>query len=760
MRPAFSKFAIVGAAFAVIVGITVLITGQPPSKPSQQLASPHRVGVVDDWSHHHLVFSNPGTYEQAAKDPAALAKWLRIRYNTRFILQQMKRHAALTGGFSRKMITGGEEAVSPSGMVEPEGLAIGILPQLPGESYVRLKPKPKPKPNLPHPTGLWYGSLLAGTVQPNTYPAKWGASLTSASCGDYVVYPTGSAGTSTAASIVAYYNLSGCLGMGSPPSIYWAYNTAGTDTGAMVSTSPIVSLDGSQVAFIQSGGASGATLVLLKWGLPPTGTLTDPGSYSAHTLDYAFSIDEYRSATWPIYVSLVFNGATHNDTYSQPYYDYDDDVIYVGDDGGYLHQFTGVFNGTPTETVTTGTNPWPVKLSATELTSPVYDPVSGLVFVGDMGGYLYSVGTGTGTIGTTSGLIHGTTSSSLGDAIIDGPLVDASAQTVYAFVTTSSGNNTVYQFPTSFTSGTGNGSVAVGTGGAGYYLYGGTFDNVYYDSSPTGPSGNLYVVGNTGGATGATLYQIPITSNSMGGATGVVTGLTASGALPWPSPLTEFCNNGTTACAVETGGTCGTNVTCTTSGTDYLFFSVYRGETTILSQASNCVGTSGTGCVVALNVNNPASITYSGSLNTARTPSDPGCWATGGIVIDNSATTIGASQVYLINLSGNTAGGPIGAASTACAGSLPPASATGTVTSSSTSVTSTTGITTADVGMQITDTTRPTCIPAYDTITAYDNSTSTVTLATATSGTCATQSDALLIGGNIQAVQASQAALK
>ena len=46
-----------------------------------------------------------------------------------------------------------------------------------------------------------------------------------------------------------------------------------------------------------------------------------------------------------------------NDTFSAPFYDYvgTDDVLYVGDDNGNLHKFTGVFAGTPAESG----SPWP-----------------------------------------------------------------------------------------------------------------------------------------------------------------------------------------------------------------------------------------------------------------------------------------------------------------------------------------------------------------------------------------------------------------
>jgi len=122
MPRAFSRFAVIGAAFAAIVGFAVLITAQPGSKPSRVPVSTHRVGVPDDWSHHHLVFSNPGTYEQAAKTGVSNAKWLTIQYDTRFILQQMRRHAESTRGLFGMISPGGEQAASRSGMVEGEGL--------------------------------------------------------------------------------------------------------------------------------------------------------------------------------------------------------------------------------------------------------------------------------------------------------------------------------------------------------------------------------------------------------------------------------------------------------------------------------------------------------------------------------------------------------------------------------------------------------------------------------------------------------------
>ena len=123
----------------------------------------------------------------------------------------------------------------------------------------------------------WDETMLAdGQVQPNMYPAKYSFSTTTASCAsDFVVYPTGVAGTATTANVVAYYNLytTGCSG--TVPAVNWAYNT-----GAMVTTSPVLSLDGTQVAFIQVSGTA-ASLVLMKWAQTPATITTLVGNLNA-----------------------------------------------------------------------------------------------------------------------------------------------------------------------------------------------------------------------------------------------------------------------------------------------------------------------------------------------------------------------------------------------------------------------------------------------------------------------------------------------
>ena len=98
----------------------------------------------------------------------------------------------------------------------------------------------------------------------------------------------------------------------------------------------------------------------------------------------------------------------------------------------------------------------------------------------------------------------------------------------------------------------------------------------------------------------------------------------------------------------------------TNSGTDYVFFSVNRGAKT------GCTNAAGHGCILSYNITNPLSVSQAGSGLDVATPGTNGCWATGGIIIDNSSAAAGASQIYFVNLNGSTAGGPTGATSGNC----------------------------------------------------------------------------------------------
>lgn len=528
--------------------------------------APVRIAQPYDWSHHHVVFSNPATAEQS----------LRVRQDPRYWHQWYRRNV-------RQAMPVAEPAFDESQEQDEK------LPWIDGDWFGwfgRRHRRPQPRNSLKRDWAISLGPNA--TVGAGNFPAKFSFDINSANCGsaakpDFVVFNT-SVSTISQATVVAYDNLySGCA-PGNVPSTYWAYNTGGS-----VVTSVTLSYDGSQVAFVQTS-ASVASLVLLKW-KPTAGgassTSPDPISIVAPSA--------YPSCGAPCMTTLAFSGAA-NDTNSSPFYDYAGDALYVGDNAGLLHKFHPVFGaGTPAEVG----SPWPVQLGGgfNKLNSPVLDTVTGRVFVGTLfngalGAQLFAVDSSTGTIPGTSSQLG------VGNGILDGPIVDSTAGKVYVFV--GSDNSTastpcfggghpcaaLYQFPTNFSSGLGI-EAKVSRGGNGtarsFEMYGGTFDNAYYTSASS--TGTLYVCGNTTGI--ATPYRIPISAGVMS--------TTALGGFPFASiglpgnlpcgPLTEIFNSNQNSGA-NSGGP---------AGTDKLFVSSLGPGTT-----NPCFNNGTGGCVMDL----------------------------------------------------------------------------------------------------------------------------------------------------------------
>ena len=394
-----------------------------------------------------------------------------------------------------------------------------------------------------------------------------------------------------------------------------------------------------------TAGVGGAQLVVLKWAAG--GTLTSPTTLTSNS--------SYPNCTAPCMIAVPFSG-TPTDTYSAPFTAYGTGgaptTIYVGDDVGNLHQFTNIFwTGTPSEVTTGG---WPVTLNANaSLGSPIYDGVSGLVFVGDYTsfsssencqlftgtdpcGYLYSV--------SSSGTIVKSAQLDYNIGILDSPIVDSTTGQVYVFVGDDGTSKCtangfagpcagVYQFSTGFTGGATGTEAAVGPGYE--FMMSGSFDNAYFTTG----TGHLYVVGNTGPANN-TLYQIAVSPSGFGTITAgpaIATNYT-SGYYSAGLQISEFYN--------------------TSAGNhDYLF-------TSVLGFGQNnayiaCPGQSVTiGCVMGFDVTSGVI-----SSSTASTGVLAEVGGTSGIVVDNGSA--GASNIYfstLLNQPCTTSGGTNGCA--------------------------------------------------------------------------------------------------
>jgi hypothetical protein len=243
-------------------------------------------------------------------------------------------------------------------------------------------------------------------------------------------------------------------------------------------------------------------------------------------------------------------GANLDDRSSSPYYDYTNDIAWVGGAGGWLHKITGAFKGVPTE-VTTG---FPVQVnSGNILSSPIYDRITKSVFVGDLfsgGGFLYRVDASSGAV---------TQSGKLDSAIGPDSILDATNGLIYVFA--SSDGSTlctggaacaaVYALPTNFIAGSKGQEVTIGDSvilgsGSPNPVYVGAFDSAYINS--IGASGNMYVCGNTGGP--PTLYRISIAAGVMNSpAPGAP--LTPAADSPGCSPVTDFVNPNSGAKSAE-----------------------------------------------------------------------------------------------------------------------------------------------------------------------------------------------------------------
>jgi len=469
---------------------------------------------------------------------------------------------------------------------------------------------------------------MGATVGAGNYPAKFSFDTTSANCAtDFVVYNTSLVGNGSQADIVAFANLyASPTCSGTVPQTYWAYNTG---LGGAVVTSPVLSFDGTQVAFIENTGGA-ATLVVLRW-KAGTGTLSMPmmpatGSCTALTAPCMTTIT----------FSTLNGDTTPTDAFSSPFYDYAQDVIYVGDTTGFLHKFTGVFLGTPAEVVCTastgtagcalpvGTERWP----ATEpsgggvfghLNSPVLVPSQQEILVTGSDGVLYAVAVTGG--GASDSTFNGTAKLA-GTGFDDGPLVDVTQGRVYVFARADNASSVAAVFqvpvpaaPISIHAATGTEAIvsdSLTTPASAFYI--GAFDDLYNGS--VNGTGNLYVCSTSG--TVNAVWGIAIAANVMGTPS---VGPTLTTANVGCSPITEFNNTGT--------------------NTDRIFLSV-AGSAITGDMIIQCPAASG--CIMSFDIGSPLSPT------TATSATAPVTGGTSGIVVDNASGTAGASQIYFTPL--------------------------------------------------------------------------------------------------------------
>jgi hypothetical protein len=269
--------------------------------PAQEEPDHEHVGRVLDWTYRHLVVSgrpSAANLEAAKTEPRIL-----------FHLAARNLHR--------------EAASSDQAGYAPENdLSAGI-----GESAFVIRKKPPLRRD-------WSVSLGAGSVAPNNFPAKYSFDInaTPDCLNDYVVFALNVAGvTNGQANIVGVNRLySGPGGIcGANPNINWAYN--GSTSGGSVLTSPVMSLDGTKIAYVESAAAS-AIFHVLTLG-PSAGTVTKAAAPTANGSCLAAS---------SCLKSVTFS-STATATLASPWVDYETDKGFVGTDDGKIYKISCVF---------------------------------------------------------------------------------------------------------------------------------------------------------------------------------------------------------------------------------------------------------------------------------------------------------------------------------------------------------------------------------------------------------------------------------
>ena len=350
-------------AFLIWISVIVLVSNPLAQEPN----NPFRIGLVQDWTQHHIVFSRDGLM----KNPGL------VYSEPRIVHQAMQRWQS-----ARPQISG-------------------------NTSTAALLAEPELDWNVP---------LGLGRVAPNMFPAKYSFNPAAGpDCtNDYVVFGLNHVGNAGQANLVAFNNLYSGAGpgiCGAAPTVLFAYNIS-TITAGRILDSPALSLDGKKIAFVESGNIGGNTMSIfhvLTWA-------SGPGNGTSATAPAVPGVGNSASMT-----SLTY--ANDLDLRSSPWIDYNSDVAYVGSDDGVIYKITGVFKGTPA----LAGAPWPVAISPNvRASTPVLDKNLGLVLVGNQKGTFYSINATTGAV---KSLVVGSPGRNPG--ILAAPIVDVTNGTSF-----------------------------------------------------------------------------------------------------------------------------------------------------------------------------------------------------------------------------------------------------------------------------------------------------------------------------------------
>ncbi|MGB7152075.1 MAG: hypothetical protein WBD45_23155 [Terriglobales bacterium] len=536
--------------FGIVVAISLAISAQENSA-----ISPSSLGGPQDWSNRHVIYTSNGS----------MAQMMLLRDDPRFVHNLYRRYsqehrkdlaAALGLRLAESTEDRAEEADWEMGLDQEEEPDQHFRPLV---IWDPMRPILRPKNK--HSKVDWSISLgpTAGIAYGET-PAIYTASYTSPSCSaDFAVYTINATpGVATQANLIGLNNLytdsaggGFCFGITAPTFLFsYAIGSGGSPL------SPVLSLDGTKVAWIENRTATTSYLHVTKWIANQGGAATAPvavtgtfsnGACTSTTTSCDFSV-EYTASVYPGCSTAYAAGNNHSDLYV----DYPSDTGFISANNGLLYHISNIFSSTanpvvdfciPVNTTFEGT-------PSGAMSGPVYDPILNEVFVTDSEKiYAYSVNT-TATIpnfavASTPSYTFGSGASNYNYPTGPGPLLDMFNGYLYVFSTyDAAGKTSVTQIATSLTSGT---PVELGpkSTNADPLLFYGAFDNNYYNNGPKSALSTLYSCGTD---QTHTTWQ-DLFSVSFSATTGIVnatpamsynTNVNPGAAAGLCSPITEF----------------------------------------------------------------------------------------------------------------------------------------------------------------------------------------------------------------------------
>jgi hypothetical protein len=528
-------------------------------------------GGPQDWSNRHVIYTRNGSAEDLWKlrnDPRLLNS---------IMMHYMREHRAeigqaavargsgvesdsVVGNEARREDGGGSGDPSENDLRAPHMPIFGPWPK-----------SPTPPPARKRRKADWsYSMGPSAGMAPGESPAVYTANYSTPSCSnDFIVYTinaTPSVGGQ--ANLIGLNNLYSngagtgyCSGTG--PSLLFSY-AIGSGPSML---SPVLSLDGTRIAWIENRTATDAwlhvTIRANSQGSSATSPVAVNGTFSNGSCTVAgascdFALD-YTNATYPGCSTAYVAGNTHSDLYV----DYASNSGYISANNGLLYHIKNMFSPTASPSVdfcvpanaAFESSPKPA------MSGPIYDSLLGYALLTDSETvYVYKVNASSFTLAYTP-YVYGNSGSNYNNPTGPGPLLDMFNTWLYVFSSyDAAGNTSVTQFSPASTA-----VVKLGPKSSNPTLFYGAFDNNYFTHGPKSALSTLYSCGTDS----TTSTEQDLFAISFNPSTGVVNSTPAMsynknvGTAGLCSSLTEFYDGTTDRLFVgmgQPGATTGSNV--------------------------------------------------------------------------------------------------------------------------------------------------------------------------------------------------------